>query len=95
MPVQPVKAGRLRNAGSAHARPGLRGPGAASEQRFPIKSTTGRVLFIVFDIEIVFLYPWAVSYDSLGTFALVEWRYSCSRCSWPTRMCGAAGGLIG
>jgi len=24
------------------------------------------------DIEIVFLYPWAVSFDQLGTFALVE-----------------------
>ena len=28
------------------------------------------MLFIVFDIEIVFLYPWAVSYDQLGLFAL-------------------------
>ena len=30
------------------------------------------MLFIVFDIEIVFLYPWAVSFDLMGTFALVE-----------------------
>ncbi len=30
------------------------------------------MLFIVFDIEIVFLYPWAVTFDSLGLFALVE-----------------------
>jgi NADH-quinone oxidoreductase subunit A len=30
------------------------------------------MLFIVFDIEIVFLYPWAVAYDGLGVFALVE-----------------------
>ena len=30
------------------------------------------MLFIVFDIEIVFLYPWAVAFDSLGVFALVE-----------------------
>jgi NADH-quinone oxidoreductase subunit A len=30
------------------------------------------MLFIVFDIEIVFLYPWAVSYDQLGLFALIE-----------------------
>ncbi len=48
------------------------GPGAASGQRFPIKYYLTAMLFIVFDIEIVFLYPWAVSYDSLGTFALVE-----------------------
>ena len=26
----------------------------------------------LFDIEIVFLYPWAVAFDQLGTFALVE-----------------------
>jgi NADH-quinone oxidoreductase subunit A len=30
------------------------------------------MLFIVFDIEIVFLYPWAVTFDQLGLFALVE-----------------------
>jgi NADH-quinone oxidoreductase subunit A len=41
-------------------------------QRFPVKYYLTAMLFIVFDIEIVFLYPWAVSYDALGTFALVE-----------------------
>jgi NADH-quinone oxidoreductase subunit A len=30
------------------------------------------MLFIVFDIEIVFLYPWAVAFDQLGVFGLVE-----------------------
>jgi len=30
------------------------------------------MLFIIFDIEIVFLYPWAVSFDQMGMFALVE-----------------------
>lgn len=41
-------------------------------QRFPVKYYLTAMLFIVFDIEIVFLYPWAVSYDQLGLFALVE-----------------------
>ena len=41
-------------------------------QRFPIKYYLTAMLFIIFDIEIVFLYPWAVAFDSLGTFALVE-----------------------
>ncbi|TGD84807.1 NADH-quinone oxidoreductase subunit A [Mycolicibacterium sp. CH28] len=41
-------------------------------QRFPIKYYLTAMLFIVFDIEIVFLYPWAVAFDRLGTFALVE-----------------------
>jgi NADH-quinone oxidoreductase subunit A len=40
--------------------------------RFPIKYYLTAMLFIVFDIEIVFLYPWAVSYAELGVFALVE-----------------------
>ncbi|RUP28018.1 MAG: NADH-quinone oxidoreductase subunit A [Mycolicibacterium sp.] len=40
--------------------------------RFSIKFYLTAMLFIVFDIEIVFLYPWAVSFDSLGTFALAE-----------------------
>jgi NADH-quinone oxidoreductase subunit A len=46
--------------------------GAAAGQRFPIKYYLTAMLFIVFDIEIVFLYPWAVAFDQLGTFALVE-----------------------
>jgi NADH-quinone oxidoreductase subunit A len=40
--------------------------------RFPVKFYLTAMLFIIFDIEIIFLYPWAVSFDSLGTFALVE-----------------------
>ena len=30
------------------------------------------LMFVVFDIEVVFLYPWAVAYQQLGLFALVE-----------------------
>lgn len=41
-------------------------------QRFPVKYYLTAMLFIVFDIEIVFLYPWAVTFDSLGLFAVVE-----------------------
>ncbi len=48
------------------------GPHAAAGQRFPVKYYLTAMLFIVFDIEIVFLYPWAVAYDGLGVFALVE-----------------------
>jgi NADH-quinone oxidoreductase subunit A len=47
-------------------------PHAGSGQRFPVKYYLTAMLFIIFDIEIVFLYPWAVSYDALGVFALVE-----------------------
>ena len=40
--------------------------------KFPVKYYITAMLFIVFDIEIVFLYPWAVHFDALGIFGLVE-----------------------
>jgi NADH-quinone oxidoreductase subunit A len=40
--------------------------------RFPVKFYLTAMLFIVFDIEIIFLYPWAVSFNMLGTFGFVE-----------------------
>jgi len=44
--------------------------------RFPVKFYLTAMLFIIFDIEIIFLYPWAISYNqllgSLGVFAFVE-----------------------
>ena len=40
-------------------------------QRFPVKYYLTAMLFIVFDIEIVFLYPWAVHFDVLGTYGLL------------------------
>src|SRR3977135_2692714 len=40
--------------------------------RFPLKYMITAMLFIVFDIEIIFLYPWAVYFDSMKTFGLVE-----------------------
>ncbi len=47
-------------------------PQASGGGRFPVKYYITAMLFIVFDIEIVFLYPWAVSFDQMGLFALVE-----------------------
>ena len=40
--------------------------------RFPVKYYLTAMLFILFDIEIIFLYPWAVSFGALGVFGLVE-----------------------
>lgn len=45
---------------------------AATGQRFPIRYYLTAMLFIVFDIEIVFLYPWAQSAVALGVLGLVE-----------------------
>ena len=47
-------------------------PQALGGGRFPVKYYITAMLFIVFDIEIVFLYPWAVTNDRLGVFGLVE-----------------------
>jgi NADH-quinone oxidoreductase subunit A len=40
--------------------------------RFRIQYYIYALMFVVFDIEVVFLFPWAVSYAGLGAFALVE-----------------------
>ncbi|MBI4825394.1 MAG: NADH-quinone oxidoreductase subunit A [Nitrospirae bacterium] len=40
--------------------------------RFSVKFYIVAMLFVVFDVEAVFLYPWAVSYDNLGMFGFVE-----------------------
>ena len=40
--------------------------------RFPVKYYITAMMFIVFDIEIVFLYPWAVHFDAMKLFGLVE-----------------------
>lgn len=45
------------------------GPGA---RRMPIRFYLVAVLFILFDIEVVFFLPWAVVFRSLGVFGLVE-----------------------
>ena len=40
--------------------------------RFRIQYYIYALMFVVFDIETLFLFPWAVSYAGLGAFALVE-----------------------
>ena len=40
--------------------------------RFPVKYYITAMLFIVFDIEIIFLYPWAMQLDNMAWFGLVE-----------------------
>ena len=40
--------------------------------RFPIQFYVVAVLFILFDVEVILMYPWAVSARKLGLFGLVE-----------------------
>lgn len=46
-------------------------PHAVGGGRFPIKYYLVAMTFIIFDIEVVFLYPWAVGFGELGLFALL------------------------
>ena len=47
-------------------------PVGDARDRFSIKFYLVAVLFILFDIEAVFLYPWAVAFRQLGLYGLVE-----------------------
>ncbi len=40
--------------------------------QFKVQYYIYALIFVIFDIETVFLYPWAVAYNKLGLFALVE-----------------------
>jgi NADH-quinone oxidoreductase subunit A len=47
-------------------------PVGDARARFSIKFYLVAVLFILFDIEAVFLYPWAVAFRQLGLYGLIE-----------------------
>ena len=47
-------------------------PVKSARERFSVKYYMVAVLFILFDIEVVFLYPWAVNFRVLGLFGYVE-----------------------
>lgn len=41
-------------------------------QKFSVQYYIIAILFVVFDVEAVFLYPWAVSFDKIGLYAFIE-----------------------
>ena len=47
-------------------------PARENPERFPVHFYLVAMIFVVFDIEIIFLYPWAVIYRDLGVFGFVE-----------------------
>jgi NADH-quinone oxidoreductase subunit A len=47
-------------------------PESDSRHRYTIRYYVVAILFVVFDVETVFLYPWAVQYQALGLFGLIE-----------------------
>src|SRR5712664_4236475 len=44
----------------------------SARERFAVKFYVVALLFIVFDVETVFLYPWAVNFKALGWFGYAE-----------------------
>lgn len=45
------------------------------QKRFPLKHYLVALLFLIFDIEVIFLYPWAVVGKELGPFAFYEMAF--------------------
>ena len=45
-------------------------PGRETPERFPVRFFLVAMIFIVFDIEIIFFYPWAIAHRGLGLFGL-------------------------
>lgn len=50
-----------------------REPGVDARRRFPAKFYLVAVLFVLFDIEVVFLIPWAVTFRELGAPGALGW----------------------
>jgi NADH-quinone oxidoreductase subunit A len=46
-------------------------PAKETPERFPVRFFLVAMIFIVFDIEIIFFYPWAVAHRTTGVFGLV------------------------
>lgn len=47
-------------------------PSREPPQRFPVRFFLIAMIFIVFDVEIIFIYPYVVTYRELGAFGFVE-----------------------
>ena len=47
-------------------------PESDSRHRYTVRFYIVAILFVVFDVETVFLYPWAVQFQALGLFGLME-----------------------
>jgi NADH-quinone oxidoreductase subunit A len=47
-------------------------PFSDARMPFPVRYYIFAMLFVIFDIEVIFLYPWAVVYGQIGLFGLVE-----------------------
>jgi NADH-quinone oxidoreductase subunit A len=47
-------------------------PGNSTRGRYTVRYYIVAILFVVFDVETIFLFPWAVRFKALGVFGLIE-----------------------
>lgn len=47
-------------------------PYGPATRQLPVRFYLVAVLFILFDVEVIFLFPWAVVYRELGLFGIIE-----------------------
>src|SRR5262249_4029793 len=47
-------------------------PFSDARMPFPVRYYIFAMLFVIFDIEVIFLYPWALVFDKIGVIGLVE-----------------------
>ena len=47
-------------------------PFSDARMPFPVRYYIFAMLFVIFDIEVIFLYPWAVVFDKIGVIGLIE-----------------------
>jgi NADH-quinone oxidoreductase subunit A len=47
-------------------------PFSDSRMPFPVRYYVIAMLFVIFDIEVIFLYPWAITFHELGVIGLIE-----------------------
>ncbi len=47
-------------------------PFSDARMPFPVRYYIIAMLFVIFDIEIIFLYPWAVAFDKVGIIGMIE-----------------------
>ena len=63
-------------------------PEVEPAQRFPVQFYLVAMLFVIFDVEIVFLFAWAAQWDRLGWYGIAASTSPCS-CSRRWSTCGA------
>jgi len=67
-----IRAGQYNSVKAEPYECGIEAPTTAYDTRFSARYYLIAVLFVVFDVETVFLYPWAVMYRKLALFGFVE-----------------------